>query len=74
MIQYIIAIGLYLLPSVSHACATCYGASDAPATEGMNWAIITLLGVTGGMLGSVGAVMVRLKNRAKHLSSNQKEI
>jgi len=30
--------------------------------------------VTGGMLGGIGAIMVRLKNRAKYLSSNQKEI
>jgi len=74
MIHFLIAIGISILPSISEACATCYGASDAPATEGMNWAIITLLGVTGGMLGSVGAVMIRIKNRAKQLTSNQKEI
>lgn len=74
MIHYFIAIGLSLLPEVTEACATCFGASDAPATEGMNWAIITLLGVTGGMLGSIGAIMIRLKNRAQKFASNHKEI
>jgi hypothetical protein len=25
------------------ACATCYGASDSPLAQGMNWGILTLL-------------------------------
>ena len=28
------------------ACATCFGAQDSPQTQGMNMAILTLLGVT----------------------------
>ncbi|MBC8346491.1 MAG: hypothetical protein ISR82_07690 [Candidatus Marinimicrobia bacterium] len=73
MIRFIIIAGLYLIPNISYACATCYGASDAPATIGMNWAIMTLLGVTGTMLGSVATVMIRLKNRAKKFKSLTKD-
>ncbi|MBT6391626.1 MAG: hypothetical protein HOJ69_10370, partial [Candidatus Marinimicrobia bacterium] len=56
MTRLIIITAVYTLPNISYACATCYGASDAPATIGMNWAIMTLLGVTGTMLGSVATV------------------
>jgi len=40
----------------------------------MNWAIMTLLGVTGTMLGSVATVMIRLKNRAKKFKAQKKDI
>ena len=38
---------LALLPEVSYACATCFGNPNAAATQGMNKAIIAMLGVTG---------------------------
>ena len=38
------------LPAKSMACAACYGASDSPLAEGMNWGILTLLGVVGTVL------------------------
>ncbi|MBT3216484.1 MAG: hypothetical protein HOD97_01930 [Candidatus Marinimicrobia bacterium] len=69
-----IITGLFLFPHITFACATCYGASDDPATIGMNWAIMTLLGVTGTMLGSVATVMIRLKNRAKKFKAQKKDI
>jgi len=39
-----------LLPAKAWACAACYGASDSPLAEGMNWGILTLLGVVGTVL------------------------
>ena len=39
-----------LLPVRVLACAACYGASDSPLAEGMNWGIFTLLGVVGTVL------------------------
>ena len=39
-----------LLPVRALACAACYGASDSPLAEGMNWGIFTLLGVVGTVL------------------------
>jgi hypothetical protein len=32
------------------ACATCFGASDSPMAQGMNYGILTLLGVIGFVL------------------------
>ena len=34
-----------LAPSPLLACAACYGRSDSPLAEGMNWGIVTLMGV-----------------------------
>lgn len=46
--------GLLLLlltePSRALACAACYGASDSPLAEGMNWGIFSLLAVVGTVL------------------------
>ncbi len=69
MITKIISITLVFFPSAVFACATCFGAPDDPATNGMNWAIITLLGVTGGVLAAVGSAIVKLKNKARNYSS-----
>lgn len=46
------------------ACATCFGAKDDPQTEGMNMAILTLMGVTYTLfLGMIGtAVVIWRKN------------
>ena len=46
-------------------CATCYGAQDAAATEGLNWAIISLLGTTGSVLTGIIIAILSLMNRAK---------
>ena len=39
-----------MLPAKVWACAACYGASDSPLAEGMNWGILSLLGVVGTVL------------------------
>jgi heme/copper-type cytochrome/quinol oxidase subunit 2 len=46
-------LGLMLLghPSAALACAACYGASDSPLAQGMNWGIFSLLAVVGTVLG-----------------------
>ncbi|MDP6170500.1 MAG: hypothetical protein QF780_10865 [Candidatus Marinimicrobia bacterium] len=63
---------LLLIPDLSHACATCFGDPSAPATEGMNWAIITLLGVTGGVLGGVIRTIVVIGMRTKKFNQQKK--
>ena len=62
----LIAILVLLIPDSVSACATCYGTSDAPATAGMNWAIITLLGVTGVVLGGVIKAIISIGNKTKN--------
>ena len=60
-----IGICIFLFPEVSYACATCFGDPNSTATQGMNKAILTLLGVTGGVLGGVVTSIFTLKNRAR---------
>ena len=69
----LIAILVLLIPNSVSACATCYGASDAPATAGMNWAIITLLGVTGGVLGGVIKAIISIGNKTKKFQQLNKQ-
>lgn len=39
-------VGVVMYTRPVWACATCFGAQDSPQTQGMNMAILTLLGVT----------------------------
>ena len=59
------SILILFIPELTLACATCFGAPDAPATEGMNWAIITLLVVTGGVLSGIIKSIISISNRTK---------
>ena len=49
-----------LQPTLLFACAACYGASDSPMAEGMNWGIFTLLGVILSVLTCVVAFFVHV--------------
>ena len=53
------------------ACATCYGASDSPLAQGMNWGIVTLLGVIGCVLAGVVAFFVHVGVRSSKLNADQ---
>jgi heme/copper-type cytochrome/quinol oxidase subunit 2 len=50
------------------ACAACYGAPDAAQTHGMNMGILTMLGVTGIVLGGFGGMIVYFARRARRYS------
>lgn len=54
-----------LLPSQALACATCYGASDSPMAQGMNWGIMTLLGVIFSVLTGIVAFFVHVGIRSR---------
>ena len=62
----------FMAPDIISACATCYGAPDAQATMGMNWAIITLLGVTGVVLGGVIKAIISIGNKTKNFQQLNK--
>lgn len=51
------------------ACATCYGASDSPLAEGMNWGIFTLLCVITSVLGFITLFFVYVGRRAARLAA-----
>lgn len=59
------------LPRIAAACATCYGAPDAPMTRGMNNAILLLIGVVGLMYVGIGKVIWDFRKRSKRLAEKQ---
>ena len=63
---------LVLTPDNLFGCATCFGDPNAPAAQGMNWAIITLLGVTGGVLGGVIHTIVTISKKTKKFNQLNK--
>ena len=71
--KIVLFLSILLLNSdISYACSTCFGDPTAPATEGMNWAIITLLGVTGGVLGGIIRSIVVIGMRTKKFNQQKK--
>ena len=72
---FLIPILLFILaltPDNLFGCATCFGDPSAPATQGMNWAIITLLGVTGSVLGGVIHTIVTISKKTKKFNQLNK--
>ncbi len=53
------------------ACATCYGASDSPLAQGMNWGILVLLGVIGSVLTGITAFFVHVGIKSAKLNAGQ---
>lgn len=49
-----------LASSDAFACATCYGASDSPLAQGMNWGIMVLLGFVGLVMTGIVAFFVHV--------------
>jgi hypothetical protein len=60
-------------PGSLSACAACYGASDSPMAKGMNWGIVSLLGVVAVVLGSVASFFVFLGKRSAAISAQQEK-
>ena len=56
--------GTALLPHSLWACAACYGQSDSAMAAGMNWGILSLLGMIVLMLGGVAGFFVFLIRRS----------
>jgi hypothetical protein len=65
VIALAIAGALFALPSSALACGSCYGAADSPQTNGMNFAILSMIGVTSGMLAAMTSFFLYLRRRAR---------
>ena len=63
---------ILIFPDIAKACSTCYGDPNASASQGMNWAIITLLGVTGGVLGGVIGAIISIGKKTKNFQQLNK--
>ena len=57
------------LRAIALACPVCFGASDAPMAHGMNWGVLTLLGVTVGVLVCFAVLFLRLLRRSEERST-----
>jgi hypothetical protein len=65
------ALTLALPPAPLLACAACYGQSDSPIAEGMNWGILSLLAVITVVLGGVSAFFIYLARRSAAVAAAQ---
>tara|TARA_A100001011_G_scaffold245931_1_gene254089 strand:- start:18365 stop:18592 length:228 start_codon:yes stop_codon:yes gene_type:complete len=73
MRKNIIILFLTLIPSLSMACSVCYGAnSNDELSQGLNMAIIALIGVTGTVLGGIISFVVFLNKRQKQINKELK--
>ncbi len=61
-------IAMAIAPS-AFACAACYGASDSPLAQGMNWGIMVLLGFVGFVLTVVSSFFVYIVRRASTMEA-----
>ncbi|HLX70053.1 MAG TPA: hypothetical protein VKV04_10545 [Verrucomicrobiae bacterium] len=71
-VKPVIAAALGVLAFQPHplfACAACYGASDSPMAKGMNWGIVSLLGVVAVVLGSIASFFVFIGKRSAAMNS-----
>lgn len=58
-------------PDSIFACAACYGQSDSPLAQGMNWGIMTLLGVIVSVLGGIVVFFVHVGRKSASLQNGE---
>lgn len=54
-----------------HACGTCFGDPNSAAVEGMNWAIISLLVTTGGVLSGISFSIFSIAKKSKNYNKSK---
>ena len=67
----IIIIIIAFFSSSLHACWTCYGVPNSAAVEGMNWAIISLLITTGGVMSGISFSIFSIAKKAKNYNKSK---
>ena len=55
---------LALRPESAWACAACYGQSDSPLAQGMNWGILSLLGIIVSVLTGITTFFVVISRKS----------
>jgi hypothetical protein len=58
------ALTLALHTDSARACAACFGKSDSPLADAMNWGIFSLMGVVVCMLGGIAGFFIYLARRS----------
>lgn len=62
---------VFALAEPAFACPVCFGATDSPVAQGINLAILALLGITGAVLGSFVAFFIYLAKRARQVREQE---
>ena len=65
IVSVFIVMNNYLL-----ACATCYGAPDAPISKSLNYSIIVLLGFIGTVLLGLILSILSIRNKNKAIAND----
>ena len=73
LINKLIIIVISFALNAAYACGTCYGDPNSSAVNGMNWAIISLLATTGGVLSGISFSIFNIAKKSKN-SANKKDI
>ena len=70
-----LATAIAAAPSPLFACAACFGKSDSPLANAMNWGIFTLLGVVLTVLTCAAVFFVHIvrKEEAATLEAERKD-
>ena len=63
-----IAVFALVLRVPAEACPVCYGAADSQATQGVTAAVLSLLGVTGGVLAAFASMFLRMRRRSRGIA------
>jgi hypothetical protein len=64
------AIGLVLLvPQTALACPVCFGENDSPLALGINYGILAMLVIIGGLWAAFGSFFIYLRRRARLVES-----
>jgi len=70
IIRFIIIFLIFIFNSIL-ACGTCYGDPNSSAVDGMNWAIISLLVTTGGVLSGISFSIFSIAKKAKKYNKSK---
>jgi len=66
-LRYVLISLAVFLPAAARACAACYGQDTGPMAQGMNWGILSLLGIILLVLGSVAGFFIYLARRSVYV-------
>ena len=61
----VVASVLVLAPRVAFACPVCFGENDSPLALGINYGILVMLGIIGGLWVAFGSFFIYLRRRAR---------
>lgn len=64
------AAALLLRADAAHACAACFGKSDSPLAQAMNWGIFSLMAVIVSVLVCIAGFFVFIARRSAALAAS----